>query len=82
MEKFRLYNGEYVDKKYFKDSLYELLQEDWVLKPITELNWEHVNCLLSFETISKDNTNAYYESNNNNIISVRAYNEYIKPNKK
>lgn len=82
MEKIKLFNGEYVNKKYFESSLNELLPEDWVLKPITELQWEYVNCQLTFETISKKYSDDYYGSNNNNIISFRAYNEYIKPNEK
>ncbi len=79
MDKMKLFNGELIDKRYFEDTLKDLVQESWSLKPISELLEEHVNCLLSMETISKKTTDAFYESNKNNIVSVKAYKEYIIP---
>jgi hypothetical protein len=77
--KFKLYNGEYVDKEYFDNTLNDLVKEEWIKKNMSELAWDHINCLLSFETISKQTSEYYYESNKNNILSEAAYNEYIKP---
>jgi len=78
MTKIKLFTGEYIDKKYFENTLNVLLKENWKRKSISELPFEHVNCLLTFETISKDKEEYYYESNNNNIITVKAYEHYIK----
>ncbi|HUS03805.1 MAG TPA: hypothetical protein VMY77_18825 [Chitinophagaceae bacterium] len=79
MEKMKLSNGELIDRNYFENTLKELSQESWSLKPISELLQEHVNCLLSMETISKTTVDFFYESDKNNIISVNAYKEYIEP---
>lgn len=79
MEKIKLFNGELIDRSYFEDTLNDLVQESWSLKPISELVHEHVNCLLSMETISKRTTDFFYESNRNNIVSIKAYKEYIEP---
>lgn len=79
MEYINLFNGEKIDKKYFEETLSELLNENWSLRPISELPTDHVNCLLSFITISKNTTEQFYESDKHNIVSVEAYNQYIKP---
>lgn len=79
MEKMRLFTGELIDRSYFEDTLKDLIQERWTLKQVSELVHEHVNCLLSMETISKKITDFFYESDKNNIVSVKAYKEYIEP---
>lgn len=78
MSKIQLYNGGYIDKAYFEDTLSDLSKEVWTKKPISELSTDHVNCLLSMETISKERVDTYYESNRNNIVSVEAFNHYLK----
>jgi hypothetical protein len=77
MNKIRLYNGEYVDKKYFDDTLSDLIHEKWEKKDISELGEDHVLCLLSFETISDKTSKYFYESNNGNIVCENSYNEYL-----
>ena len=79
MEKIKLFNGELIDSSYLDDTLNDLIKESWSLRPISELVQKYVNCLLSMETIAKRTTNFFYESNRNNIFSVKAYKEYIEP---
>jgi hypothetical protein len=78
VKKFRLYTGEDVDKQYFEEALSELKREKWTRKNISELSPDHVNCILSFETISGKTMEYFYESDKGNIITVRSYEEYIK----
>jgi hypothetical protein len=79
MDKIQLYTGEYIDRKYFEDTLAELIKENWKKKNISQLNFDHVNCLLSFETISTKTAKCFYESNMGNIITEQAYEKYLKP---
>jgi hypothetical protein len=78
MDRIKLFTGHYIDKKYFDDTLTDLLKETWERKEISELPYDHINCLLTMETISPKTEDYYYESNNNNIITVKAYEHYIK----
>jgi hypothetical protein len=78
MSKVKLYNGEYIDRAYFENTLNDLLKETWSKKAISELPIDHVNCILSMETVSKKTASHYYESDMNNIVSEGSYNNYLK----
>jgi hypothetical protein len=80
MTKIKLFTGEFIDKKYFDDTLGVLLKERWERKKNSELPYDHVLCMLTYDTISNDTETFYYISNNNNIIIVKAFEHYIKAN--
>ena len=78
MTKIKLFTGQYIDKEYFDDTLSAFLKETWKRKKISELTHDHEECMLTFETISKDTEDYYYVSNNHNVITVKAFEHYIK----
>lgn len=78
MEYKKLDDGGEIDKSFFEERLKELKQEKWELKAISELGTDHVNCELTFETISPKKFESYYESDQGSIVSVKAYEKYIK----
>lgn len=71
-------NGTKIEAMFFNKRLSELKKEKWVKKSINELPVDHLNCELTFETISKDNSEYYYESNLGSFISISAYENYVK----
>jgi len=71
MDKVKLYNGNYIDKRYFDNTLGELIKEKWIRKGISELGYDHVNCMLSFETISNNTKKYFYESDKGNRRGVQ-----------
>lgn len=81
MEYITIFNGDKVEKSFFEQRLKELLTEKWSLKKISELTTNHIDCDLTFATISPETATHYYESDNNSCITVEAYKHYIN-NKK
>lgn len=78
MNYIKLDDGSEIDKVFFEERLRELKLENWQLKPIEELGMDHINCELTFETISKSKSKNYYESDKGSIISVTAYKKYLQ----
>lgn len=78
MDYIKLDDGSKINKKFFEERLEELKLERWELKRISELEIDHVNCELTFETISQLKSKDYYESDKGSIISTRAYKKYFK----
>jgi hypothetical protein len=78
MEYITLFNGDKIEKNFFEARLKELKNEVWKLKNISELGSEHINCELTFSTISPLTCDCYYESNNYSMITKEAYQNYIK----
>ena len=73
LEYIVLYTGGMIEKSFFETRLRELRQEEWSLKDISELNTDHIDCDLTFATISAKTCKQYYESNKNSCITVEAY---------
>ena len=78
MDYMKLNDGSEIDKTFFKERLEELKQEKWELKDVSKLGTDHVNCELTFETISPLTSLNYYESNQGSIVSIKAYEKYIE----
>ena len=78
MDYMKLDDGREIDKNFFEERLKELKQEKWELKDISQLGVDHVNCELTFETISQSQSKNYYESDKGSIISIKAYEKYLK----
>lgn len=71
-------DGSKIDKNFFEARLKELKEEKWFIKEISELGMDHVHCELTFETISAKNYDQFYESDKGSIVSVKAYEKYLK----